>query len=85
MRFFVGAVVAAFVGIMVTACSGGQGDECTVDSDCKTNLTCQPVEGRDKNYCCPAPATSSDYATCHPDLEAIARKKAAQQSAGDGG
>jgi hypothetical protein len=87
MSFLKVAVVATFVGVTVVACSGSQGDECTTDSDCKSNLTCQPIEGRDKNYCCPAPPESSDYANCHPDLEAIAAKKAAQQSGSgaDGG
>jgi hypothetical protein len=82
MRFLATAFSATFVGVMIAACSGGQGDECTTDSDCKTNLTCQPVEGRDKNYCCPTPATQSDYANCHPDQQAIAAKKNTQQQAG---
>ena len=83
MRFLATAI---FVGITIVACSGGQGDECTNDSDCKSNLTCQSVEGRNKNYCCPAPATMSDYANCHPDLAAIAAKqKAAQESTSDAG
>jgi hypothetical protein len=73
---------ALFVGLTIVACSGGQGDECTTDSDCSSVLTCQPIQGRDKNYCCPLPATSSDYATCHADLQAIAAKQRAAQSAG---
>jgi hypothetical protein len=81
MRYLVSAL---FVGITIVACSGGQGDDCTTDSDCKSNLTCQPVEGRDKRYCCPTPATSSDYATCHPDQQAIAAKQN-QQNASDAG
>jgi hypothetical protein len=83
MRFFATAI---FVGITIVACSGSQGDECTTDSDCKSNLTCQPVEGRGKNYCCPTPATMSDFASCHPDLAGIAaQQKAAQQSGSDAG
>ena len=72
---------SAFVGLMIVACSGGQGDECTKDTDCKTNLTCQPIEGRNKTYCCPTPPESSDYANCHPDLQAIAAR---QKDAGGG-
>ena len=58
----------AFATFAIVACSGGQGDTCTTDSDCKSNLSCQTIEGRSSLYCCPTPATSSDYANCHPDL-----------------
>jgi hypothetical protein len=85
MSFFRVAVAASFVGITVLACSGSQGDECTKDSDCKSNLTCQPVEGRDKNYCCPTPATASDYANCHPDQQAIANKQKSEGGTDGGG
>jgi hypothetical protein len=51
------------------ACAGplgkGEGDECTGDQ-CSSNLICQPIEGRSVDYCCPAPPTSSNAATCHP-------------------
>ena len=61
----------AFATFAVVACSGGQGDTCNTDSDCKSNLTCQTIEGRPSLYCCPTPAESSDYANCHADLSAV--------------
>ncbi len=60
----------AFAALTVAACSSGQGDDCTKDSDCHSNLSCQAVQGRAKLYCCPTPAQSSNYANCHPDLSA---------------
>ena len=76
---------AAFAALtLMAACSGGQGDTCSTDSDCGANLMCQPIKGRTKNYCCPTPAESSDYSNCHADTSA----EAAQQSTstkGDGG
>jgi hypothetical protein len=71
------------VGIAIVACGNGHGDECTKDNDCKSNLTCQPIEGRDKTYCCPTPPESSDSANCHPDQEAIANR--AKDAGGGGG
>jgi hypothetical protein len=75
---FAGAVASLSVLI---ACSGGQGDECSSDSDCHSTLQCQPIKGRAKNYCCPTPAESSDYGNCHEDLAAeLAAQKAASSS-----
>jgi hypothetical protein len=71
-----------FAGACVLACSGAQGDECSADSDCHSTLTCQPIAGRAKNYCCPTPAEMSDYATCHADKAALARASASGSGSG---
>jgi hypothetical protein len=55
-----------FGALLFLACSSGQGDSCSTDNDCGANLTCQPVHGRDQNFCCPTPAEASDYQNCHP-------------------
>ncbi len=65
MPFVKAALAGAFVALTMVACSGSQGDECTKDSDCHSNLTCQPIQGRGKTYCCPTPAETSDYTHCH--------------------
>jgi hypothetical protein len=64
--------MVAFAGLAIAACSGGQGDTCSADNDCGANLTCQPIRGREKNFCCPTPAESSDETNCHPSLPGIA-------------
>ena len=72
----------AFVALTVAACGSGQGDECTTDSDCHSNLSCQTIQGRPKLYCCPTPAQSSDYANCHADLSAGASSSSSSSSSG---
>lgn len=57
--------IAALAG-----CSGmggtAQGDECGGTEDkCSANLTCQPIKGRNKSFCCPTPPESSNYQNCH--------------------
>ncbi len=52
----------------LAACSGGvsQGEECGgPQDDCSSNLSCQPIAGRGKSYCCPSPPESSNYQNCH--------------------
>jgi len=71
---------AAFAVMTIVACGSGQGDECTKDTDCHSNLTCQPIQGRPKLYCCPTPATSSDYANCHADLSASSSSSSSSSS-----
>jgi hypothetical protein len=71
----------AFAALTVAACSSGQGDECTKDSDCGANLSCQTIGGRGKLYCCPTPAQSSDYANCHADLSAVPPSSSSSGSA----
>lgn len=64
-------VVLISVGALyLGACSGlggtKQGDECGGSTDdCSANLTCQPIKGRGKSFCCPTPPESSDYQNCH--------------------
>jgi hypothetical protein len=63
------AVILA--GGVVAACEGGSaGDKCTKQSDCNNSLTCQPVQGRDSDYCCgsygPEVPESDIPANCRP-------------------
>jgi hypothetical protein len=67
--------LVAFAGLAITACNGGQGDTCSDDTDCGPNLTCQPIKGRTKNFCCPTPAESSSETNCHPSLPGIAAQE----------
>jgi hypothetical protein len=57
----IGAVVA------LLACAGpvgkGEGDSCSTNDDCSSNLTCQPVTGHGV-VCCPTPASSSKEGNC---------------------
>ncbi len=50
------------------ACAGpmgkGEGDSCTSADDCSSNLTCQPVTGRQGDFCCPTPPSTSKEANC---------------------
>jgi hypothetical protein len=56
----VGAAFALF------GCGGGeQGDDCTKNDDCNGGLICQPIKGREKDYCCPTPPESSEAVHCH--------------------
>jgi hypothetical protein len=52
-----GAWCVATLGLaaVVVACEGGKaGDKCTTNNDCNSSLTCQPIEGRNADYCCGA-------------------------------
>jgi predicted small secreted protein len=64
---FVGMAVVA-VACVVAGCAGpggkGEGDSCGSQDDCSADLTCQPIDGRTGDYCCPAPADSSDKPNC---------------------
>ena len=53
--------------VTMVACGGpGQGDECGgSQDDCGSNLTCQPIKGRGKSYCCPTPPEQSSNSNCH--------------------
>jgi hypothetical protein len=66
-------VMAAVAGACILgACVGpggkGEGDSCS-DDDCSADLTCQPIDGRTSDYCCPTPADQSDKSTCHPGVD----------------
>jgi hypothetical protein len=58
----IGAAVA------LLACAGpvgkGEGDSCSTADDCSSNLTCQPIDGRSGDYCCPTPASTSKESNC---------------------
>jgi hypothetical protein len=64
---FVGMAVVA-VACIVAGCAGpmgkGEGDSCSGQDDCSTDLTCQPIGGRSGDYCCPAPADASSKPNC---------------------
>lgn len=76
MRKILGVLVMLSVGVLV-ACSGTggilEGNSCGGSSDdCHGNLTCQPIEGRVGDFCCPTPADSSSQSNCHPGNDADA-------------
>ncbi len=49
------------------ACGAGEGDSCSTQSDCSDqNLTCQPIDGRGGDFCCPTPPQSSSKTSCQP-------------------
>lgn len=58
----------------LVACAGpiggkGEGESCSTEDECGSNLTCQPVDGRSEDYCCPtqgvgAPPPKAD--NCQP-------------------
>jgi hypothetical protein len=67
------------VGVLVAlcaACAGpmgkGEGDGCSGNDECGSNLTCQPVGGHGGDYCCPAPlqlpdgTNASKESNCQP-------------------
>ena len=43
-----------------------EGKACSAADDCGGNLTCQPIQGRNQDYCCPTPANESKQSTCQP-------------------
>ena len=63
-------VVVALAGL-TAACAGpsgkGEGDSCSGADDCSADLTCQPILGRNGDFCCPAPADASDKANCQAE------------------
>jgi hypothetical protein len=63
-------IVAAIASFAVAACAGpvggvSEGDSCNGD-DCAQDLTCQPIMGRQGDFCCPTPATMSSKPNCQP-------------------
>lgn len=68
-------VVMGLVAMVSTvgACAGpmgkGEGDSCSTQDDCSSDLTCQPVPGHG-DVCCPAPADSSTKANCQASGDA---------------
>jgi hypothetical protein len=56
--------------VSLLACAGpigkGEGDSCSTADDCSSDLTCQYVQGRTGDFCCPTPAISSKEANCQP-------------------
>ena len=69
-------VVALGLAAGLFNCAGptgkGMGESCSSQDDCSTDLTCQPVYGRQGDFCCPTPAdagdtsSSSNGANCVP-------------------
>jgi hypothetical protein len=69
MYKMMGVILAVSVGFLV-ACSGSggilEGDTCGGSTDqCHNNLTCQPIQGRTGDFCCPTPPQSSTQTNCH--------------------
>ena len=65
MKKILGLLVTLLVTVpMLGACGDSEGDACTTDNDCGSQLLCQPVVGRG-DKCCPTPAENSDNESCH--------------------
>jgi hypothetical protein len=62
----------ALVGSIVVACgpadslNKNEGGACSKVDDCGGDLSCQPIQGRTGDFCCPAPPESSSHTNCHP-------------------
>ena len=56
------------MAVALLACAGpvgkGEGDSCSTADDCSSNLTCQPINGRNGDFCCPTPASTSKEGNC---------------------
>jgi hypothetical protein len=65
MKMIITVLALGFV--TMAGCGGvSQGDECGgSQDDCGSNLVCQPIKGRSKNYCCPTPPEQSSNSNCH--------------------
>jgi hypothetical protein len=61
-------IACGLAAVLSAACAGptgkGEGDSCTSNDDCSSNLTCQPVDGRQGDFCCPTPADASSQSNC---------------------
>jgi hypothetical protein len=68
MKSLLVSIVVA-VSLALVACTHGlmgEGESCGGAEDkCGDNLTCQPIQGTNSNYCCPTPASASNYLNCH--------------------
>lgn len=68
------AWVCGLGAVALVACAGpvggkGEGEACNTEDECGGNLTCQPVVGRNADYCCPTQgpgAPASKEANCQP-------------------
>ena len=62
----------ALVGSFVVACgpaaslNKNEGGSCVNTDDCGGGLTCQPIQGRQGDFCCPTPPESSSHVNCKP-------------------
>jgi hypothetical protein len=80
-RKIAGMLVGAGVVVALSSgCAGNQtgtseGGGCSSDDQCDTDLYCQPVPGRNGDFCCPTPlvlpsgAFSSGQTNCQPSAE----------------
>ena len=63
-------LAAGIAAAIAVACAGpfgkGEGDSCSKADDCSSDLTCQPIWGRQGDYCCPTPADAGKAANCQP-------------------
>jgi hypothetical protein len=67
MKKILGLLAMALVAAATStlgACGDSEGDACTTDNDCGSQLLCQPIAGRG-DKCCPTPAEESDNESCH--------------------
>jgi hypothetical protein len=60
------------VGSLVVACgpadslNQNEGASCSSNNDCGGLEVCQPITGRQGDFCCPTPPSSSSHESCQP-------------------
>jgi len=61
------------VGSLLVACgpaaslNANEGGSCSAsNNDCGGDLDCQPIQGRQGEFCCPTPPQSSSHENCQP-------------------
>lgn len=64
----VGSTVIVSVACGLIGCAGpiggkSQGESCSTEDECGTDLTCQPIAGHG-DVCCPTPADTSTSSGC---------------------
>ena len=79
------AVVSlAVAGAGVVACGGKAGDKCSSNNDCNSSLICQPVEGRNADYCCGAEGPGQTGANVADNCQPLGSGSGSGSSAGSG-
>jgi hypothetical protein len=67
-----GVLVAGFVAGCAGQTGNAEGEGCTGADDCNNQLVCQPVTGRNGDFCCPMPLQypsggfASSQTNCQP-------------------
>jgi hypothetical protein len=79
-----GLITLGLAGVVV-ACEGGKaGDKCSTNNDCNTSLICQPVEGRDSDYCCPSEGPEQTGANVPTNCQPVGSGTGSSTGSGSG-